>query len=450
MDGQNRNGVENNSDAYTAPAEQKDGNSYQFHSLLASSQPPAGEEKAKRHGSISVRIAVIVLIVVALALAVTRLMKHYSISFDRGGGRLRISISSNVSAPEGPADGTPYDASYPWSYSWGTVPAGTAAGVDLNSHEWDGSSLTLSAKSEEQKLEAGDIYEKLSKSVAVVKTMDANGIIYTGMGVVMTEDGYVITNAHLLFTAETIEVDIDGKSYKGTVVGVDNATDLAVIRADVKDATPAEFGISDNSRAGDHVYIIGNPIGNSVNIIDCIISSIDDRFTYIGLNLSIMQLYASLGMNATGSAVVNEYGQVIGVIDTLFLWSYPEATGMSFALPMKEVSPVVNELLEYGYIKGRPTSGITASDIPAAAAAYYGYPDGVYITDINERSTAYAAGVRRGDLIMEANGIAIKTTNDLYMLINSMKIGDELSLYLYRSKDTGYVSFNLMDASILN
>ena len=243
---------------------------------------------------------------------------------------------------------------------------------------------------------------------------------------------------------------MNGKSFRGKVVGLDNATDLAVISVDAEGLVPAEFGNSDNIVPGDDIYVLGNPIGSNINITSSMISSVDDRFIYLGLNMSMMQISSYLSMNATGSLAVNKYGQVVGIIDTLFLWSYPEATGMSFALPMKEVGPVVNELLEYGYIKGRPSSGITASDIPAAAAAYYGYPDGAYITDVNERSTAYAAGVRRGDLIMEANGIAIKNANDLYIIINSMNIGDELNLYLYRSKDTGYVSFKLMEAAMLN
>jgi serine protease Do len=442
--------------AYTAPAEHTDVSGYQFHSPLAASEPPAEEEIKKssvRRGNLGVRIAVVVLIFVAIALLVSRISRNYSIKLDRDGGGLRLSIinTKEMQSAYNPIDGAGYDASvYPWSYGWGgQTPAGTAADVDLDSHEWSGATLNV-AHDAGAELSAAEIYEKLSRSVAIVRTSDANGMIYTGAGTVMSEDGFIITNAHLLLTAETIDVEVDGKSRKGKVVGMDNSTDLAVISVDAKDLVPAEFGNSDNCVPGEDVYVLGNPIGNSVNILNCMISSVDDKFVYLGLNLSMMQVYASLGMNATGSPIVNKNGQVVGIIDTLFLWSYPEAAGMSFALPMKEVGPVVNELLEYGYIKGRPSSGITASDIPAAAAAYYGYPEGAYITDVNERSSAYAAGVRRGDLIMEANGIAIKTANDLYVLINSMSVGDEINLYLYRSKDTGYVSFKLMEAAMLN
>ncbi|MBP5165641.1 MAG: serine protease [Oscillospiraceae bacterium] len=449
-----KNNVGMSSDAYTAPAEHTDDGGYQFHSPLAASEPPAEQEikKSSGHrGNFGVRLAVIVLIFVALVLLVSRISKNYSIKIDRDGGGFRLSVinTREMQNPYPPVDGAGYDASvYPWSYGWGTVPAGTVD-VDIDNHEWSGATLNVAADAGAE-LSASDIYEKLSRSVGIVRTSDANGMIYTGIGTVMSEEGYIITNAHLLLTAETIEAEVNGKSYRGKVVGMDNATDLAVISVDAKDLVPAEFGNSDNCLPGEDIYVIGNPVGNNINIMNCMISSVDDQFIYLGLNLSMMQIYASLGMNATGSPVVNKHGQIVGIIDTLFLWSYPEATGMSFAMPMKEVGPVVNELLEYGYIKGRPSSGITASDIPAAAAAYYGYPEGAYITDVNERSTAYAAGVRRGDLIMEANGMAIKTANDLYVLINSMSIGDEINLYLYRSKDTGYVSFKLMEAAMLN
>lgn len=408
------------------------------------------EKILRKKNKVEVRFAVIILAIVALILLVFRINSAYDIRLTRGERGIRFSVNPKNAGESSEwgenMQGTmPYDAMYSW-YSWGT-PQGTESDAEHGDHKWDGLSLNISGEVAHMPLTLTQIYEKAAASSVIVKTTDSNAVTYVGAGTVMTQDGYIITNAHLLSVASDIKVTIGDKDYSAEVVGLDNITDIAVIKVDASGLEPAEFADSSGVLAGESVAVIGNPVGDNINITNAVIASIDSDFTYLGMTTGIMQVYAYLGMNASGSMVLNQYGQVVGLVNTLFYWLYPEAAGMSFAVPISEVKPIVDELLKYGYIKGRPDSGIITSDIPPVAAAYYGYPAGVYVTDVDEKSAAFAAGVRRGDLIVEANGLAIETTNELYALINSMNAGDDLTLYLYRSKDTGYITFKLSEAT---
>ena len=120
---------------------------------------------------------------------------------------------------------------------------------------------------------------------------------------------------------------------------------------------------------------------------------------------------------------------------------------MSFAIPMHASKDIIDKLLEYGFVPGRPSSGLTVTEIPAAYAVYYRYPSCIYVAAVSESSTAYEAGVRKGDLILSANGIKIQSVDQLYAVINGMEAGDELSLELFRDGETGVLTFPLMEAT---
>ena len=154
-----------------------------------------------------------------------------------------------------------------------------------------------------------------------------------------------------------------------------------------------------------------------------------------------------ISSQCSGAAVLNQFGQVVGIINT-DIESQIQSTGSaSFAIPIYVAKGIIDQLLEYGYVPGRPSSGLTVAEIPTAYAMYYKYPSCVYVAAVNESSPAYEAGVRKGDLILSANGEKIQSVDQLYAMINGMSAGDELTLELYRDGDTGTLSFPLMEAT---
>ena len=278
-----------------------------------------------------------------------------------------------------------------------------------------------------------EIYKKVNPSiVSVISTaLDGGG---SGSGIIMTEDGYIITNNHVVADADAVTVQLnDGSQLSAKIIGTDEKTDLAVLKVEPKAAlTPAEFGDSDQLQPGEYAYAIGSPGG--VELANTItggrISAINRDITIDDRVMTLIQTDASINPGNSGGALINKYGQVVGVTSAKLGISYYE--GLGFAIPINTAKDIVDELIANGFIAGRPSIGITGENISAQRAQYNNVPQGVYVHSIDERAAAYSEGLQSGDIITEVNGQTITTMDEINAIKEELKAGDKLKIKVYR------------------
>ena len=281
-----------------------------------------------------------------------------------------------------------------------------------------------------------DVYARVAPSVVCIEASGA-GKNVTGSGVVMSETGYIITNCHIVSGAERIRVLLCGEEYEGVQVGGDAVTDLAVIKIEKSGCPYAEFADSDEIRVGETVAAIGNPLGASLpgTMTDGIVCAISSNVTLNGHAATLIQTNAALYAGSSGGPLVNMSGQVIGIntINTVALAE--DVSGLGFALPSNFVKPIVDELIENGYISGRPSLGIVAVDynLPAQAVLFYGTPGGVLVSSVYGGSQAESRGIRAGDIIVTVGGTDVYSVSDLTKVISSHQVGDTVQIVIFRS-----------------
>lgn len=246
-----------------------------------------------------------------------------------------------------------------------------------------------------------------------------------GSGVIYSEDGYIITNNHVIEDASTIEVTLyDGSSYDATLVASDEQTDLAVIKIDQKGLTPVTIGTMDNLNVGDLVVAIGNPLGTlSGTATEGIISALEREITLDGKTMTLIQTSASINPGNSGGGLFDQFGNLIGIV--VAKSSGSDVEGLGFAIPCDKVSTVVKSLIKNGYVEGRPAAGINVIDLTSAQKAMqYGVSiTGVYIQDVTGEN-AKKAGLKAGDLIYYLDDVKITDTSTLLNTIQSHQVGD--------------------------
>ena len=263
----------------------------------------------------------------------------------------------------------------------------------------------------------------------------------------MSSDGFLITSAHVVLYATDIRVILQGLTYSASIIGLDIASDLAVIRIQADNLSPAVFGQSELTAPGDDVAVLGTSFLDAAGISPGTMVSCAEHYAYRGFPMDLFELNIPVSSQCSGAPVLNQCGQVIGIINTDVDSQIPDTGKASYAIPIYVAKGIIDQLLEYGYVPGRPSSGLTVAEIPAAYAMYYKYPSCVYVAAVNEDSPAYEAGIRKGDLILSANGVKIQSVDQLYAVINGMAAGDELTLELFRDGETGTLRFPLMEAT---
>ncbi len=292
----------------------------------------------------------------------------------------------------------------------------------------------ISQSVKKAELSIPEIVEKVTPSVVGVSSTLSKGKA-TGSGIIMTDDGYIVTNAHVVEGAENVTVLLDSKNeYDAEIVGSDAQTDIAVLKisADEK-ITPAEFGNSDDLVVGETAVAIGNPLGFEFysTVTSGIISGLDRELTIEDKLLRLIQTDAAINGGNSGGALVNSFGQVIGISSAKIVTI--DAEGMGFAIPINDAVPIIHELINHGYVTGRPLIGIAGFDIDERTAYYYNMKEGVYAAQIKENSPASIAGMKAGDIIISANGEEIKTMTDLNKIKNNFKPGDTVSVVVFRN-----------------
>ena len=260
----------------------------------------------------------------------------------------------------------------------------------------------------------------------------------SGSGIIFSKDGktyYIITNNHVIEGAGKVSVQVAGdKNFEAEIVGADASTDLAVIKIKSDEAlTVAKFGDSSKIEVGERAIAIGNPLGMEFfgSITQGIISATNRTVKMSeDLTMNYIQTDAAINTGNSGGALVNAYGEVIGVNSAKISSSTVE--GMGFAIPINEAKIVASDLVQYGYVKGRPVIGITTVDVTESVSKRYGWPVGVWVNSVAEGSGAHFGGVLRGDIIIEANGKKVTSTNELNAVKNTLKPGDTLKIKVYR------------------
>ena len=287
-------------------------------------------------------------------------------------------------------------------------------------------------------LTAQEVYAKVNPATVLV-VAEQGGSASVGTGVIMTADGYVITNAHVISGGESCWVVLaSGVQYEAQLVGYDSDEDLAVLKLEgAQDLPVAEFGNSDLAVVGDRVYAIGNPLGIELRgtLTEGILSAINRDVELEGRTLNVLQTTAALNNGNSGGPLINRYGQVIG-INTLKMsgtGAPDEATveGLGFALPISSASFVINDIIADGKFHGTPTLGIMV--------ATYDTEDGgtiVAAVEVAAGSAAEEAGVETGDIILAVNGQEITTTAELMAIRRQHAIGDTLTLTILRDGET--------------
>lgn len=315
---------------------------------------------------------------------------------------------------------------------------------DTSSDTSASSDGTVSAMSDQ------DIAAKLTPSVVCIQNYQVTqnyGFMQTdtsdssvspageGSGIIMSEDGYIITNAHVVEGATSLKViTSDGETYEAQLVGSDTVTDLAVVKIDATGLTAAEFGSSEDLRVADKVMAIGNPGGHelsssvTIGYVSALNRAIANNTT--GYTMEYIQTDAAINPGNSGGALINEYGQVVGINSAKI--SATGYEGLGFAIPIDTAQPIISDLIQYGYVKDRAVLGISGQFIDSMTGRFYGLPQGEYVAQLNS-SEAQASGLQVGDVITAIDGQQLDSESTLRSAILSKKPGDTVTLQVYRS-----------------
>ena len=251
-----------------------------------------------------------------------------------------------------------------------------------------------------------EIYEKNIDSVVSISCTLSGGSS-SGTGVILSQNGYIVTNCHVVDGAQSITVQLtDERTFQAGLIGADAVSDLAVLHVAAEDLTAAEFGDSSALRVGDSVVAIGDPLG--------------------------VQLRGSM---TNGGPLINCYGQVIG-INTMKIGAFTDEAGvegLGFAIPSTTVKEIVEQLISQGYVSGRPTLGITGESVSNFYQRYYRLPEGLFINEVADGSAAAEVGIQPGDILISIDDTRITTMDELNTVLYGHEVGDTVNIIIYRS-----------------
>ena len=272
-----------------------------------------------------------------------------------------------------------------------------------------------------------------------------------GSGVVYSEDGYILTNNHVIDGASTIEVTLhDGTSYEATLVATDEQTDVAVLKIEASGLVPVTFGDSSALAVGDLAVAIGNPLGTLAGTAtDGIISGLEREITLEGKSMTLLQISASVNPGNSGGGVFDQYGNLIGLV--VAKSSGSDVEGLGFAIPANTVKEVAESLIANGYVAGRPAAGVTIVDLTSASDAMrYGVDiTGVYVQEVTGEN-AKQAGLQAGDLIYMIDGEKVTDSDMLVRQIQDHEVGDKITLTIVRNDQMQQVELVLEDSNEVN
>ena len=294
---------------------------------------------------------------------------------------------------------------------------------------------------------AAEVYaENVNSTVGITTSITTNYWGYqttsaaSGSGFILTEDGYLLTNYHVVEGSNSIKATMyDGTSYEAALIGYDASNDIAVLKIDAQGLTPVVLGNSDNMNVGDPVVAIGNPLGElTFSLTQGAISALDREITLSGgTTMNLMQTDCAINSGNSGGALFNLYGEVVGITNAKYssnAMSEASIDNIGFAIPINTVRSIVESIIENGYI-AKPYIGVTVSDVSEETQSY-GLPKGAAIKSVAEDSPAEKAGLKANDIITAVNGEEISGQSDLVKLVKAASVGDKLEMTVYRQGET--------------
>ena len=295
-------------------------------------------------------------------------------------------------------------------------------------------------------MSAAEVYaSNVNSTVGITTSITTNFWGYqttsaaSGSGFIISDDGYILTNHHVIEDSSAITVALyDGTTYDAKVIGYDASNDIAVLKVEAEGLEPVVLGDSANMNVGDSVVAIGNPLGElTFSLTSGAVSAMDREVTLSGnITMDLIQTDCAINSGNSGGALFNMYGEVIGITNAKYSSSSGEASidNIGFAIPINDIMPIVESIIEKGYI-AKPYIGVTITDVSAEAQAY-GIPVGAAVQSVTEGAPAQKAGLQTNDVITAVNGQAITNSNDLVEFVGICEPGDELTLTVYRMGQT--------------
>ena len=272
-----------------------------------------------------------------------------------------------------------------------------------------------------------------------------------GSGVIITEDGYITTNNHVIDGAGKITVTTaDGKEYNAELVGTDSISDVAVLKIDADGLSPATYGNSDQLAVGDMAVAIGNPLGELGGTVTAgIISALDRQLVIDGKTMTLLQTDTSINPGNSGGGLFNGDGQLVGIV--VAKSSGSDVEGLGFAIPINKAAEVAQQLMDKGYVSGQPSTGMTYTESSASGTGFEQFFGGsqnqnVYIYSV-EGDNAKKAGFQAGDMVYAVEGTQITSFDELSSIVTAHKVGDKLKFTIVRNGSTMDITLELEEKS---
>jgi serine protease Do len=300
-------------------------------------------------------------------------------------------------------------------------------------------------------MSAEDIYEMACSQVVGIRTeMTGTGTggffgaqqgstVVSGSGFIISSDGYILTNYHVVETAYLRDLPLvvslhDGTEFDASVIGYEASNDVALLKIEASELSAAVIANSDSIRVGQPVYAVGNPFGDLVyTMTEGIVSALDRIVTVEQKSIDAFQFSAAVNSGNSGGPVYDTNGEVIGIVSAKIMGEYVE--GIGFAIPINDAIDIAAELIEHGYITGRPLIGITVSSVNAAQADYFDMVVGAYVLTVTTGSAAEKAGVRKGDIITALGDAQLDSKESLIFALRKYKAGDTATLTIWRNDE---------------
>lgn len=329
----------------------------------------------------------------------------------------------------------------------------TSTSGSLNITKTSNSGTTTTASSTSTANSTSEIVKKTADSVVEISTESVVTGSFAqqyvqqgaGSGVIISQDGYILTNNHVINGANSVKVRLrDSTEYDATIIGSDSDNDIALLKVSATGLSPATFGDSNSLAVGDYVVAIGNPLGElGGTVTDGIISALARKVTIEDTQMTLLQTNAQVNPGNSGGGLFNANGELVGIVNAK--QSATEVEGIAFAIPINNVLDILSDLKEYGYVTGKVDLGIDFTDITSDETAfYYGVNQtGCYVLSVDSGSNAEKAGVTRGDLVTKVNDTDVSSSSDITAALEKAEVGDTVTFTVSRRGTSKTISFVL-------
>ena len=328
---------------------------------------------------------------------------------------------------------------------WGVTRSGGSS-TEMNVSSRPATQVSINTVDGQTPMSDAEVYAANANSVVSINVTGTSGTNFfgqpvqtasAGSGFVLTKDGYIVTNYHVVKDADTVKVTMyNDDEYDAKYVGGDEDYDIAVIKVEAADLQPVTLGNSDNLNVGDHVLAVGNPLGElTFSMSGGMVSCVNRAINVDGTPFNMIQTDTSINPGNSGGPLFNQYGEVVGIVSAKYSsYSSESVEGLGFAIPINDVIAMIQDIMTNGYVTNKPYLGITGGTMTSQMAAQYRYDvtEGVFVYSVEEGSAAAQAGLKMGDVILKVDDTEIESMEDLTAVKKQYSAGDTVSLTIYR------------------